>query len=421
MPASDKRRIRQIEGILRAPSLRPDGSLIEDAGYDAATGYFYSPDGEFPPVPAEPNLDEARAALEVLRDVLCDFPFVSDDDEAIALSLVLSLVGRPAMRGQVPLHAFIAPKAGTGKGLLANTLSIMATGGATVPTSASGKGETEWGKTIYAFARQGREAVFLDNVRRRLDSAVIDMALTTGGLGERVLGGSEAMDCALRAVWYTSGNGMRLGGDLPRRTLVCLMDAKVEHPEARSGFRHELPDYAHERWRETRVAALTILRAYHCARRPAHGRKAIGSFGDWDRLVRGALLWVGAGDPEGQRDRTIKDADEEGETWGELFEAWHAVHGDAWLKLSDVIIGGIPKGTSTPAEQHEQSQSKARTRLRELLEGILEKNVELKPKPLGDALKVKKGTIYSGLRLESRTVDKKGADWRVVEFPGGES
>ena len=44
-----------LAGIVNTPFLRPDGSLCETPGYDAASGMLFKPDGEiFPPIPQHP-------------------------------------------------------------------------------------------------------------------------------------------------------------------------------------------------------------------------------------------------------------------------------------------------------------------------------------------------------------------------------
>ncbi len=40
-----------LEGVTEAPSLRPDGTVLDRPGYDATTGLLYEPSGRFPPVP----------------------------------------------------------------------------------------------------------------------------------------------------------------------------------------------------------------------------------------------------------------------------------------------------------------------------------------------------------------------------------
>ncbi len=45
------------------------------------------------------------------------------------------------------------------------------------------------------------------------------------------------------------------------------------------------------------VAVLTILKAYHVAGRPNRPSPPLQSFIHWSDTVRGALLWLGQGDP----------------------------------------------------------------------------------------------------------------------------
>ena len=42
---------------------------------------------------------------------------------------------------------------------------------------------------------------------------------------------------------------------------------------------------------------LTVLRAYHVAGRPKRPTPPLQSFVKWSDTVRGALMWLGAGDP----------------------------------------------------------------------------------------------------------------------------
>ena len=51
--------------------------------------------------------------------------------------------------------------------------------------------------------------------------------------------------------------------------------------------------------------SLTILRAYHVAGRPNRPPR-LQSFEQWSDTVRGALMWLGAGDPAGTMDRLRK-------------------------------------------------------------------------------------------------------------------
>jgi len=69
--------LRRLTGILEAPSLRPDGSVIDRPGYDAATGFMYVPNCPYPAIPERPTREDARRALAMLEDVFIDFPYAT--------------------------------------------------------------------------------------------------------------------------------------------------------------------------------------------------------------------------------------------------------------------------------------------------------------------------------------------------------
>jgi hypothetical protein len=103
---------------LRAPGYDPDSALL----------YILGRGQSFPSVPAAPTEQQAREALKYLDDTLFEeFPFVEQVDRSVALSLVLTALDRHAM-ATAPLHAFTAPVAGTGKSLLVDLASLLASG-----------------------------------------------------------------------------------------------------------------------------------------------------------------------------------------------------------------------------------------------------------------------------------------------------
>jgi hypothetical protein len=88
-----------------APFLRPDNSLCETPGYDAATGLLYKPACTFPPVPAKLTKDDAKAALELLESLIGTFPFITPADRAVPLAAILTALDRHSMES-APLFAF---------------------------------------------------------------------------------------------------------------------------------------------------------------------------------------------------------------------------------------------------------------------------------------------------------------------------
>ncbi len=75
----------------------------------------------------ESDHDDAIRALEVLAEPLKDFPWLTASDKSTALAAILTALVRPVLR-TAPLFAFRAPKMGAGKSLLADVVSMIATG-----------------------------------------------------------------------------------------------------------------------------------------------------------------------------------------------------------------------------------------------------------------------------------------------------
>jgi hypothetical protein len=142
-------RLPVLTGIINAPTLRPDGSVLELPGYDAETGLLLDPrDSRFPSVPRDPDRGTALRALAYLKELISTFPFVTAADRAVALSGILtSLIRRSLPTAR--LHAFNAPTAGSGKSLLVDIASSISTA-RPAPVIAQGKSEEEMEKRLHA-------------------------------------------------------------------------------------------------------------------------------------------------------------------------------------------------------------------------------------------------------------------------------
>ena len=106
-----------ITGVISTPTMRPDGLLLTEPGFDVATGLLLVEPPPMPSIPDKPTREEALAALKLLEGLLAGFPFVDDVSRACALSAMIT----PVVRGAfpvTPLHATTAPTAGTGKSFL---------------------------------------------------------------------------------------------------------------------------------------------------------------------------------------------------------------------------------------------------------------------------------------------------------------
>lgn len=290
--------IRELRGVLEAPSMRADGTLIQEPGYDRATGYLYEPNAAFQVVEEEPTQQAARDALDTLLHVFKDFPYASPHHAAVPIAALLTVLGRPAIRGAVPAFLFDASTRGSGKTLQCDVISTIATGRTAARANYPEKDE-ELEKVLAAYAMAGAKMVLLDNVTRMFGGGPIDAVLTCRDDVEfRILGKTETKRLPWQATLMVSGNNLLLGEDTTRRALIARLESQLENPEERTDFAHDnLIEWVRSFRPALIHAAITILRAYTAAGSPDMKCPRWGSFEEWSRLVPGAIVYAGGHDP----------------------------------------------------------------------------------------------------------------------------
>lgn len=292
-----------LEGITEAPVLRPDGTVLVEAGYDEATRLVYAPPAGFylPRIPAEPFKPMSTLAhIMEIDDILCDFPFVDQASRANAYAMLLTLLLRHAIRGNVPMALVDAPRAGNGKGLLAEVASITATGKPPamkpVPVAHRYYADEEWRKMLTSAFLAGDPIMIFDNVDVVLGSSALALAITATEWKDRILGRSEQVILPQRTTFIATGNNLSLGGDMPRRCYWIRLDAEVSRPWEREGFRHrDLKGYVMQHRGEKLAALLTLATGWFAAGKPAPPADTpiLGSFEEWSRTIGGILHYAG--------------------------------------------------------------------------------------------------------------------------------
>jgi putative DNA primase/helicase len=283
----------RLVGVITMPTLRPDGSILSEPGYDRATGLLLVAPPPMPNIPEHPTRDDALAALGVLDELLREFPFVSHADHSVGLSALMTPVARGAMQ-VAPLHAVTAPTAGTGKSYIIDLASAIATG-EIAPVMAAGRDEAETEKRLGAELMTGQPIISIDNLNGDLGGDFLCQAIERPIIKPRVLGRTETRRIENMVTIFGNGNNMHLIGDLGRRVMLCSLDANVERPELRQ-FRHD-PLAMVLRDRGQYIASvLIIVRAYLAAGCPNECAPQ-ASFEGWSRLIRSSLVWLDRTDP----------------------------------------------------------------------------------------------------------------------------
>ena len=407
-----------LSGIVRCPTIRPDGSVIQSAGYDAATGLLYCPDGIYPPIPEHPSQTEAATAAAELLEVIYDFPFQDECHRSVWLALVLTLVGRPAINGPCPLFAVDANTRGSGKSLTSDLAGIIVTG-SEMPRKAWPNNDEETRKTITSIAIEAIPAVLLDNVASMLGGPSFDAALTATSWQDRILGKSETTGkLPLSTVWIATGNNLVFGADTARRTLYCRLESPLEHPEDREDFRHpNIVQFVRSNRHRLATAAVTILRGYFSAGCPSVELQSWGSYSEWSKLIRAAIVWAGLPDPAGTR-TLVRQTDRSAELLGMLMDGIDdAAPGEGLTTAEMVTLLTHPLGPdeSDPYES-------LRAVVNELCEPKLSGGrLVYSARRLGNRLKSFCGRVCGGRKLiRSKERTKAGYRWLIEksEQPG---
>ena len=286
-----------LNGLTRQPYLRPDGSLMTAAGYDASTGMFGVFDTNQYSILETPTRADADDALAALIDLLTEFCFASVTDMAAALAALLTAAVRPSL-SHAPMFHVRAHMVGSGKSYLCELITAFATPQRGTPTTFPGDDE-ECRKLLLAELLRAPAVIEFDNLTGDLVAhKSLCTALTSERMSGRILGVSKTATVNTRALFLSSGNNVGPVKDMTRRCITIHLDPGCEVPAARSFERPELVrEVLRERGRYV-AAALTIVRAWVVAGRPKFECKSLAGYGDWSDLCQAAIAmaWIGRPD-----------------------------------------------------------------------------------------------------------------------------
>jgi hypothetical protein len=328
-----------LEGIVTTPVIRANGTVLMTPGYDRQSKLYYAPSRTLsvPSIPDKPTSTDVAMALDVVKDVISDFPFEDEASKANAIAAILTPILRPAILGPTPLALFDATSAGTGKTLLAQVVSIIATGteGAmmTVP-----KNRDEWRKKITSVLRACSPVVVLDNVSSKLDADELMSVLTLEEWTDRLLGSSQQVILPNRASWIATANNITLEGQMVRRSYWVRMDAKMARPFTRSDFKHNnLKLYVKQERGRILAAILTLARAWITNGMTAPSMKPLGSFESWTTVIGGVLENAGVSGFLGNGDLLYAHSDDETQLWESLLGELAAIFKDKAFTTAEIL------------------------------------------------------------------------------------
>ena len=282
-----------LAGVITTPTMRPDGSILSEPGWDPDTRLLLLDPPIMPLLVANPTREDALAALALIEDLLVDFPFVDDGSSSVALSALITPIVRGAMP-VAPLHAMRAPSPGSGKSYLVDLASAIATG-QRCPVIAAGRSGEETEKRLGAAMLAGYPLISIDNLNGCLGGDALCQLIERPRVSIRPLGRSELVTIESRATVYATGNNIQPTGDVIRRVITSSLDPNLERPELRAFKRDPFALVLADRGLYI-AAALTIVRAW-LSTAQEDPVLPLASFEGWSHTVRSALVWLGKADP----------------------------------------------------------------------------------------------------------------------------
>lgn len=342
----DALNVRRLRGVTHTPLVRRDGSIFESAGFDQNTGYLYlpAPDLEVSTVPEHPSTEELHTATAFLRNLIGEFAWAGEHDEANYLGLLLLPLLRELAPPPYKLAAIMARQPGSGKSLLARILRIVHGG---VFRTEMPHDDAEISKSITAILTQTTAPIVtFDNITGILKSSRLAGLLTSAEYADRILGSTNHITVPNDRIWTITGNNLALGGDLVRRALWVTIDPRVPNPEQRTGFSiPDLPTHVTARRGEILWSLLVWVRAWIDAGAPAE-RNSSDDYAGSSATVRGILTIAGIPgefDHVQSRQQDMATGDDD---WQEFLSAIYATFGTQPWTVRE-LLGKIHDGRTS--------------------------------------------------------------------------
>lgn len=399
--------------IVEAPVFARDGSLLTEPGYHPASRTFFAPAPGFvvPDVPLAPTTDDiARAVGLITVDLFGDFPFTGEAERAHAAALLVQPFCRDIINGATPLYLFEKPAPGTGATLATDMATYPATG-RPLAAMTEGRSEDEWRKRLTAKLKEGPAFFFLDNLRGRLDSAALSAAITSAVWEDRILGVSQNVRIAVKCAWLATGNNPAISNEISRRTVRIRLDAKVDEPWLRTGYRHpDLRGWARENRSRLVWAALVLIRAWIVEGQPQFEGRKLGMFESWSETIGGILAVAGIPGFLANLEDFYRDADDETAGWRQFIAQWWEEYGTA--EVTSKELWELTADTDPPCHVGDGSEQSKRSRFGRAIARMRDRVFSVAV--LADEAYGQQGQVTNHFRLDRTGTKQSASTWKLT-------
>jgi hypothetical protein len=369
-----------LEATPAAPMFDYDGHLIDAQGYSerARAWTHYPPGFSCGKIPLRPLWRDVQHAVELFRDhLLIDFPFAAESDFAHTVAAILLPFCRRMVKGPTPIHMIEATTQGTGKGLLANVIHMIAQG-TVAPITTLDRNPDNVRKKITSILHKAQPIVLLDNLEGKIASPDLAAVVTSETWSDRILGQTAMIELPNHAVWLATANNASMNLDIARRCIRLRLESPVDRPYLRTDFKHDpLEEWVMKHRPELVRSCLTMIQ-YWIAQGRVQGESVLGSFVGWARTIGGILDAARIPGFLANQTEMYEIADSQTGDWREFIDIWWQSHGTEPTTVSDLRVladeqNMIPSVLGDKAEKTQsQRLGKALLKLRGRIFGELQ-------------------------------------------------
>lgn len=341
---ADPSPLPELKGVTCVPIIHEDSSLYQTQGYDKKSGMYYASEGEKDiSVPEQPTADDVKRAIEYIKAPFSKFDFQAAADWVNYLALLLTLVVRALINGNVPFFVIDSPVQGSGKSILTYCANIIATNGQEGPmTMPERGGDEEIRKRLTALLINNPLLCMIDNVIGRVDWAPLASILTTGKWTDRLLQTSRTVTLTVKTVFLCTGVNVDIGGDMARRSVYIRLDPQVDKPWNRT-FDFDPEQMVRERRPDLLEALFILVRNWFNLGKPKWSGTPFGSFDEWASIVGGIIQAAGIEGFLENRNAADIAANQEAAELAAFYEAWFAAYKQRPLRAAEVVQALIRK------------------------------------------------------------------------------
>jgi hypothetical protein len=336
--------LKPLERLARIPLLQWDGQINQTPGYyhedktllDVKKGQFT--------FKVDPTKEDALSAIKSIKYFLREFHFkdllgvhnkleAPSIDRSGAIAALLTAVSRH-LYDFAPCFITNAHTPGSGKGTLASVISVIQDG--KVQSERTWNPDpVELDKVILSELLTNPPSLVIGNIDSRFGGAIIESMLTKTQYPGRILGKSQMVYPSTQTLFMANGNNLNISKDMTRRTIMTRLDCGVEKPQDIKYQVNDIVGYTKAHRSKLFVQAVTILQAFLLSGEIENTRSKLNGFEDWDKLVRGSLLWLNESDPVESQIALAED-DDEGILLGRFIDCFVESMGESYKTFTEL-------------------------------------------------------------------------------------